>query len=194
MWLKDFFESAFSAVGPLGLAGYAMLVILALVAIVVASGGSRVLAGIFGSLALASILGIVVFNQFFPPPKPLQPVPKDQPTAAAPPAAADSARWFDTGLQADWGGNDRFYGAGEIPVYAAKGVMLCNDNFLGRIATCWSSRPADSTSMAAGVPTDILQKRNDWCAYKDSNVSLATRPNGSAPPGRVYACAHYITP
>jgi hypothetical protein len=195
MWLKDFFQSAFAAVGPLGLAGFALLVILAIVAVVVGfSKTSRAVVGWLGAAALASVVGITVLTQIYPSPKPLVPIRADAPPAPSPTVPANSARWFDTGLQADWGGNDRFYGAGEIPVYEANGTKLCDDNFLGRVATCWSSRPANSTSMASGVPTNINQSRNDWCAYKDSSVSLATRPNGAAPQGRVYACAHFIAP
>jgi hypothetical protein len=195
MWLKDFFESAFSAAGPLGLAAFAMLIIVAILAIVIAAiGGSRALVAAFGALALIAVVGVLVFNQLYPQPK-LEKIPVDKPPpASAPSAPADSARWFDTGLQADWGGYDRFYGAGETPVYEANGLKLCNDDLLGRVVTCWSSRAADPTSMAAGVPTNILQRRNDWCAYKDSNVTLVKKPDGGAPPGRVYACAHSISP
>jgi hypothetical protein len=195
MWLKDFFSSAFSAAGPLGLAAFAMLVIVAIVAIVVAVlNGSRAFVGAFGTLALVAVVGILVFNQLYPQPK-VEPIPVDKPpptpAAAAP---ANSARWFDTGLQADWGGRDRFYGTGETPVYEANGLKLCDDDLLGRVVTCWSSRSADPTSMAPGVPTNIAGRRNDWCAYKDSNVTLATKADGGAPPGRIYACAHSISP
>jgi hypothetical protein len=195
MWLKDFFESAFSAAGPLGLAAFAMVIIVALVAIVVAvSNGSRALVGAFGTLALVAVVAILVFNQLYPQPK-LEKIPVDKPAPApAPSPVANSARWFDTGLQADWGGYDRFYGAGEKPVYEANGLRLCDDDLLGRVVTCWSSRAADPSSMAPGVPTNIVQRRNDWCAYKDSIVTLAKKPDGGAPPGRVYACAHSISP
>lgn len=189
MWLKDFFSGAFSAAGPLGLAAFTMVIIVALVAILIAaSRGSRALVGIFGILALMAVAGILVFSQLYPEPK-LEKIAVDKPPPApAPSAPAHSARWFDTGLQTDWGGKDRFYGAGE------NGLKLCNDDLLGRVVTCWSSRAADTKSMAAGVPTNISERRNDWCAYKDSNVTLATKPDGGAPPGRVYACAHSISP
>ena len=195
MWLKDFFSGAFSAAGPLGLAAFTMVIIVALVAILIAaSRGSRALVGIFGILALMAVAGILVFSQLYPEPK-LEKIAVDKPPPApAPSAPAHSARWFDTGLQTDWGGKDRFYGAGETPVYEANGLKLCNDDLLGRVVTCWSSRAADTKSMAAGVPTNISERRNDWCAYKDSNVTLATKPDGGAPPGRVYACAHSISP
>ena len=32
--------------------------------------------------------------------------------------------------------------------------------FSVEFVTCWSSRPADDTSMAPGVPTNIKEKRN----------------------------------
>jgi hypothetical protein len=192
MWFKDFFEAAFSAVGPLGLVGFAILAVVAIVAVVGGvSNASRALIG-FGALGLVSVLVLSILGQFFPN-KPI-PIPGGStPPAPAPTVAAGSARWFDTGLQADWGGSDRFYGAGDTPVYEASGVKLCTDDHLGQVATCWSSRPANSASMAAGVPTNITQTRNDWCAYKDNGVNLGTRPSGSAL-GRVYACAHYIAP
>jgi hypothetical protein len=189
-WLPNFFHDAFAAASPLGLAAFAMLVIVALVAIVVAiSKGSPVLVGV---LAIISVVAILIFNQLYPT-RPLQDIPGDgKPPAPAPFAPENSARWFDTGLQADWGGKDSFYSAGQFPVYEADERKLCDDNLLGQIATCWSSRPADATSMAPGVPTNIGEKRNDWCAYKDNNVTLARPPDGRAPPGRVYACAHSI--
>jgi hypothetical protein len=192
-WLSSFFHDAFGAVGPLGMGAFAMLVIVALVALVVAlSKGSPLLVFV---IAIVCVVGIVIFNQLFPPPRPFLTIPQDEkPPASAPPAAGNSARWFDTGLQADWGGRDSFYGAGQFPVYEADGKKLCDDNLLGRVVTCWSSRPADNTSMAPGVPTNIKEKRNDWCAYKDNNVTLARAPDGHAVPGRVYACAHSIAP
>lgn len=194
-WLSNFFHDAFAAAGPLGLAAFAMLVIVALVAIVVAiSQGSPLLVAV-GVIAIACIVGIFVFNQIYPPPPPLRPI-SGNPPAPAPSAAAGSARWFDTGLQADWGGKDSYYGAGQFPVNEVNGRKLCDENLLGRVATCWSSRAADPTSMAPGVPTniDINQHRLDWCAYKDSNVTLARAPDGHAPPGRVYSCAQSISP
>jgi hypothetical protein len=192
-WLSNFFHDAFAAAGPLGLAAFAMLVIVALVAIVVAiRKGSPALVGI---IAIFSVVGILVFDQLFPPPPPLQRVPADgKPPALPPSVPGNSARWFDTGLQADWGGKDTFYGAGQFPLYEADGKKFCDDSLLGRVVTCWSSRPADANSMAPGVPTNIREKRNDWCAYKDSNVTLAHSPDGHAPPGRVYVCAHSISP
>jgi hypothetical protein len=193
MWLKDFFNAAFSAVGPLGLSGFGLLVILALVAIVVGfSDGSGALVGWFGTIALVSVVGIMILSQFFPN-KPILIPAGSPPPAPAPSVPANSARWFDTGLQADWGGSDRFYGAGDTPVYKGNDLVLCSDDHLGLVATCWSSRPANSSSMAPGVPTNISQPRNDWCAYKDNGINLGTRPSGGAF-GRVYACAHFIAP
>jgi hypothetical protein len=194
-WLSNFFQAGFTTAGALGLAAFAMLVIVALVAIVVAiSKGSLALVGV-GVFAIISVLGLVVFNHAYPSSPPLQEIPRDgKVPARPPPATGTSPRWFDTGLQADWGGKDSFYGAGEVPIYEADGRKFCDDNLLGRVVTCWSSRAADDTSMAKGVPTNIKEKRNDWCAYKDNSVTLARAPDGRAPPGRVYACAHSISP
>jgi hypothetical protein len=189
-WLSTFFHEAFTAAGPLGLAAFAMVVIVALVAIVLATSSGRPLLVAVGVIAIACVAGIFVFNQLHPG---IQPVPKNGDATAAPPAPPNGARWFDTGMQADWGGKDTFYGAGQFPVYEVSGRTLCDDNLLGRVATCWQSRRADTTSMAPGVPTNINVNENrlDWCAYKDSNVTLALRQDGGAP-GRVYACAHSI--
>jgi hypothetical protein len=191
--LDHFFEPAFAAARALGLSAFAMLVITAILAIVVAVGkGSRVLVAIFGALALASVVGLVILNTFHPPPPPARAIPPGSP---APSAQASSPRCFDARILADRAGADRFYGAGDVPVYQADGTTLCDDNSIGQVATCWQSRPANSTSMAAGVPTniDISQKRTDWCAYKDGSVTLATRPTG-ATPGHVYVCARSIAP
>lgn len=172
-WLSSFFHDGFATASVLGLGAFAMLVIVALVALVAAlSKGSPLVVFVIATL---SVLLIVVLYLLFPKPQVL-------------------TRWFDTGLQADWGGKDTFYGAGQFPIYEANGIKLCNDDLLGRVVTCWSSRPADGNSMATGVPTNIKEKRNDWCAYKDANVTLARAPDGGAPPGRVYACAHSIVP
>jgi hypothetical protein len=187
-WLKEFFQAAFAAVGPLGLAAFAMLVVVALVAILIPFSGSQWLIGIIGVIALIAIVGMVTVSQVFPMPRPPEPAPG--PT----PGPTSGARWFDTGVQADWAGNDKFYGAGETPVYQANGTKFCNDDLIGRVATCWSSRPADNTSMGANVSRNVAIGSSQWCAYKDSNVTLATKPNGSAKPGRVYVCAHYIAP
>jgi hypothetical protein len=192
-WLPNFFHEAFTAAGPLGLAAFAMVVIVALVGIVVAISQGRPLLVAVGVIAIACVAGIFVFNQLHPG---VQLIPsKGNTSAAAPPAPPNGARWFDTGMQADWGGKDSFYSGGQFPVYEAPGIKLCDDNLLGRVATCWSSRPADATTMAPGVPTNINinEKRLDWCAYKDSNVTLASRQDGVAP-GRVFACAHSISP
>jgi hypothetical protein len=191
-WLSNFFHEAFAQVGSLGLAAFTMLVIMAVVVIVVAlSQGSLKLVGV-GVLAIISVGVIFAVDHFYPLPRFL-PVPGDgKSPPPAPPAPANIARWFDTGLQADWGGRDSFYGVGEFPVYEVDGRKLCDDNLLGRVVTCWSSRLADATSMAQGVPTNINTKRNDWCAYKDNNVNLSRAPDGRAL-GRVYACAHSIS-
>lgn len=185
-WLSSFFREGFAAATPLGLAAFAMLIIVALVIVVVAiRNGSPIL---FGTFAMVCVVGILVFDQLS---HRLIPIPPGE--GAAAPAPANSPRWFDTGLQADWGGRDSFYGAGEFPLYAAEGKKLCNADLVGRIATCWQSRPADSKSMASSVPTNFRQNRNDWCAYKDSSVALSRAPDGQFP-GRVYVCAHSIEP
>lgn len=191
MWLSNFFHEAFTAAAPLGLAAFANVGDCGFGRLIVAiSKGSRALVGI---IAIIAVVGILVFNQLFPPSPPPRPIPNgEKPPVPAPPAPANTALWFDTRIQADWGGKDSFYGAGKFPVYEADGRELCNDNLLGQVVTCWQSRPADATSMAPGVPTNIKERRNDWCAYKDSNVTIATSPDGHAPPGRVYACAHSI--
>jgi hypothetical protein len=188
-WLANFFEYGFGAATTLGLAAFAMLIIVTLVALVVALTKSNP-AFVF-LIAIVCVVGLVIFNQLYPSPRPVESVGRQgqQPPAPPPPAAGNPPRWFDSGLQADWGGKDSFYGAGDHPAYAADGRILCDDTHLFQIATCWSSRPANSSSMAAGVPTNILQERNDWCAYKDNNVTLSKPPDGHAPPGRVYVCA-----
>jgi hypothetical protein len=192
-WLESFFQNAFAAVGPLGLLGFALLVIVAIVAIIAGVRGSQLITGIVGTVALLGVVVIATLNQIYPSKTP-QPIPADKaPPAAAP--AGSNARWFDTGLQADWGGKDTFYGGGERPVYEANGRTLCDDGLLGRVATCWGARVANNKSMADGVPTNIDKTagRRDWCAYKDDSVTLATRQDGGAELGRVYACAHSIS-
>jgi hypothetical protein len=91
---------------------------------------------------------LVIFNQLYPPPRPPESVGRQgqQPPAPPPPAAGNPPRWFDAGLQADWGAKDSFYGAGDRPAYAVDGRILCDDTHLFQIATCWSSRPANSSS------------------------------------------------
>jgi hypothetical protein len=185
-WLPRFFHDAFAAASPLGLAAFAMLVIVALVAVVVTISKGR--PALIGIIAIVSVVGIVVFNQVFPPPPPLTHI-EGRDSAPAPAPLGNSALWFDTGVQADWSGRDIFYGAGQYPVYEADGRKLCDDDHLGNVVTCWASRRAEVPPMAPGVPTNIREPRNDWCAYK--SVTLAQAPDGHAP-GRVYVCAHSI--
>jgi hypothetical protein len=190
-WLRDFFHEAFGVTGQLGLPAFTMLMIIAVVAIIISILAKRAwLALSLGVFALVLLVLVPVISYYFPqPPYPL-PIPQDKPPSA--PAPVQNARWFDTGMQVDWVARDRYYGATEFPAYEIDGVVLCSDNHLGRVATCWSSRRADPSSMAPGVPTNITQRRNDWCAYKDSSITLTTKGDGAAAPGRVYACARSI--
>jgi hypothetical protein len=184
-WISDLFKYGFEATSTLGVASFAMLAVVALVALLVTLTKSNSM--VIFLVAMACIVVLVIINQIYPPHRQLQEVTDGKTPPAPPPSSGNPASWFDTGLQADWGGRDSFYGAGDRPIYQSDGKTLCDDNHLGRIATCWSSRPADASSMAPDVPTNILQRRNDWCAYK--SLTLATPPDGHAPPGRVYVCA-----
>jgi hypothetical protein len=67
-WLAKFFESGFGASTTLGLAAFAMLIIVALVALVVALTNSSP-AFVF-LVAIVCIVGLVIFNQFYPLPRP----------------------------------------------------------------------------------------------------------------------------
>jgi hypothetical protein len=187
-FLKSFWHEAFATAGALGLAAYAMPVIVALVAI---ATGARVRIAVF---AILCVVGLVIANYLIPPVLTIR-HPHDSPAAPAR-SIPNGARWFDPLLQADWGGRDEFYGAGQFPRYEAAGKTLRDENRLGRVVTCWSSRPADSASLASDVPTDIPNRTGatrEWCAYKDSSVTLAVRPDGRFP-GRVYVCANSILP
>jgi hypothetical protein len=171
-WLSAFFHDGFASATVLGLGAFAMLVIVALVALVVVLNKSSPLyVFVIATLAVLIIVGL---SLAFPLPRLLP------------------ARWVDTGMQADWGGKDAFYGAGEFPVYEWQDRKLCDDDHVGKVATCWTSRPSDPQAKPAGVPTNFHDTRYDWCAYKDYNVKLS-EPDGRVP-GRVYLCAHTLTP
>jgi Tripartite tricarboxylate transporter family receptor len=67
------------------LAGFALLVILAIVAVVVGfSKACRAVVGWLGAAALASLVGITILGQIYPPPKPLVPISPATPPAAPP--------------------------------------------------------------------------------------------------------------
>lgn len=195
-WLQDFFREAFGVTDKLGLPAFTMLMMVAVVSIVIATFSRKpILTFSFGVFSVILLLSVPVLNHFFPPAWPV-PVQEDENGPAPPVSPTLDARWFDTGLQADWGGKDRFYGGGEYPSYEEDGIVLCNDDLIGRVATCWSSRRADTSTMASDVRTNIAPNvtppRSDWCAYKDHTVTLAIRPDGIASPGRVYVCARYV--
>jgi hypothetical protein len=181
---SEFWHEAFTVAGTLGIAAYAMPVIVALVAIATVGRKATPIA-IF---AIICVVGLVIANYVIPP---LLPAPHHDSPAPPAPSTPNGARWFDPLLQADWGGRDEFYGAGQSPRYEASGKTLCDESRLGRVVTCWSSRPADSSSMAPGVPTDITGATREWCAYKDNTVTLAVRPDGRFQ-GRVFVCANSI--
>lgn len=101
-----------------------------------------------------------------------------------------SIYWVDTGLNADWGGQDYAFTEGSAPKYQVKDMKLCDDNRIGYVATCWDSRPNGYPAVAL---TDVASgaKPEQWCTYKNSAIHLSTAPNGAAP-GRVYICGHAI--
>jgi hypothetical protein len=103
-----------------------------------------------------------------------------------------SIYWVDTGLSADWGGQDYASTESSTPKYQVKDTKLCDDNRIGYVATCWDSRPSGYPAVRL---TDISPgaKPEQWCTYKDNAVRLSTSPNGSAPAGRVYICGHAIS-
>ena len=138
-------------------------------------------------LAIAAILiigGLAIFDKTTPS------FGKAAP-AAVPSNASASAEllWVDTGITADWGGRDIASTTSSTPQYKVQDTKLCEHD--GAIATCWQNRP---NGYPPNVPTDISGAPPQWCTYKDSDaVKLNTPPDGYAPRGHVYLCAHTIS-
>jgi|RhiMetdeSRZDD1v2_1073273.scaffolds.fasta_scaffold378909_2 hypothetical protein len=188
-WIPNVFESIFNATITLGLASFVIAILaFVLIVLIITIRRDPNLAVMVAASGGTLILLVYLLNIFIPPPKGLQDAPK-QLQPAAPAQTAYVAAWADTGLQADWGGRDEFYGAGSKPQYKVDGRSLCDDTMVGRLAVCWESRTANASSMASGVAKNIDAPRNDWCAYKHLTLSFATTPDGRAQQGKVYLCA-----
>jgi hypothetical protein len=161
--------------------GIGFLVVAALVVLYVVPPSATRLRTL--TIVILAMLAVYFGEKYFSP-KPPMPDPGPSPTKSA-------AVWVDTGLQADWGGNDRAFAKGLTPRYRVLTTELCGDNDLGLVATCWDNRLGGHEP---NVPSDVDQSDREWCAYKNKTVKVTTPANGGAPPGRVYLCARPVPP
>lgn len=171
---------------PLGLSAVAIFFIF----LIYWRGGEN--KKLFGLIAIGCILALVVLDKFFPPRTAVPAVPAAQGGIATVPASPSGGQisWFDTKMSADWGGRDRAYSKDSIPKYSVSGADLCNENRLGYVAVCWDTRP---NGYPVGVPNDLNGAITpSWCTYKGPEIELATRPDGNAPPGRVFLCSRAV--
>jgi hypothetical protein len=108
------------------------------------------------------------------------------------PALAQTFRWINTGIEADWEGNDAASATGRVPRYTIEGgTVLCGAGKAGAIAICWSGRAG---GYPEGVPTNIQGRPTQWCVYKNSNVTIQTPPSDTGRKGRVYMCGPIVNP
>jgi hypothetical protein len=174
---------------PFGIIG---LAIVAILLIVLRPITKNLAANLWLAIAAVVIIGgLAIFDKLTPI---FQAAPQAPISGPGPgPKPSGSMLWVDTGIAADWGGSDIASTTGPTPKYKVKDVTLCEEErHVGSIATCWQNRPNGYPRVDA---TDIAGAPPRWCTYKDSNaVKLSTAPNGYAPPGRVYLCAHSIPP
>jgi hypothetical protein len=144
----------------LGVQAFAMVIILLIFFFAIAKNSRLGIA--LSCFAMLLVVSLFVISLISPPPPP---------------------HWKDYGFNANWGGEDRYYGSGDVPTLS----RLCDGSHIGFVATCWSSR-SSAGSLAPGVATDITTDRNDWCAYKGNNIHLDSPRDNSVTPGRVFVC------
>jgi hypothetical protein len=171
---------------PFGIIGLAIVALL-IIAISPTKNGFKFA---LGPMLLIAILALV--DRYLPTPG-LLPGDHGDGTAAARPLTDNSnIYWTDSGTNADWGGRDYAYTSSPVPKYRVKDASLCDANRVGYVATCWDARPngfppnVDLTDVPRGTTPA------QWCTYKDNQIRLSTPPDGHAPAGRVFICAHVV--
>jgi hypothetical protein len=172
---------------PFGIAGLAIAGIVALT-FNPGSGRRWLLMG-----AMLVIAGIFGFDKYLQPKaeavQPTTELPHSSGVGNAPITTAD-VYWFPSGSKGDWGGHDLAHTDGEFPKYqSAKGNVLCDENHIGNIATCWDNRP---DGRVPGLDSNVPNSSSRWCTYKDNTIRSPTPPNGYATPAAVYVCAPRI--
>jgi hypothetical protein len=172
---------------PLGLSALAIFFIY----LIYAGAGAH--KRLFGLISIACIVLLAFFDKLFPAPQPrdARAVAKSGVVTVPPSPAAGQVAWFDTSISADWGGRDWAFTKGSAPKYSVDGTVLCDDSRIGYLAVCWDARPGGYPS--SSFPNDLKGAPSpNWCTYKSSEIRLSTRPDGNAPPGRVFVCARAV--
>jgi hypothetical protein len=179
-----------NALVPFGIAGLAIAAILFLIYTYNNKGN-------VGQWLLVTAMFLVVlifgYDKYLQPrvevPAPKPELPRSS-AAGTGAVTADDVYWFSSGSKADWGGHDLAHTDGEFPNYrSAAGKVLCDQNHVGNIATCWDNR---ADGRVPGLDSNVPSSSSRWCTYKDNSIRITTPPTGYATPGVIYVCAPRI--
>lgn len=179
------------SITPFGIFGLAIVAIIAIV-VVYNQRRSKLAIGL-AIFAVVFVSALALFDRIFPAGS-ISLIQQNTPVEGPAPGRLDEVLWADTGTKADWGGRDYAYSSGLTPKYGFTSVggapvIVCDADRIGVIATCWDNR---TDGYPIGKPADFSGISQQWCTYKESSISLATPPDGSAAPGRIYICARTV--